>query len=111
MDNEMRRMQQEAIHRVNEMQARAKQKLHGTGDVKTEPVQETPPVVQESGTPDPAVSAALPAQTAPPETSLQGLFDALMQDQERTMILVLILLLFTEQADTAVIFALLYTVL
>ncbi len=106
MDNEMRRMQQEAINRVNEMQARAKQKLQGSGNAQAaQPLPETPPPPPEAEVPPPAP----PAQV--PESSLQGLFDALMQDQERTMLLVLILLLFTEQADTAVIFALLYTVL
>ena len=30
LDNEMRRMQQEAINRVHEMQARAQQKLHNS---------------------------------------------------------------------------------
>lgn len=109
MDNEMRRMQQEAINRVNEMQARAKQKLQGqNGSPNAAPApQQAPPPPPEAEMPAPAA----PPAPVPPESSLQGLFDALMQDQERTMLLVLILLLFTEQADTAVIFALLYTVL
>lgn len=107
MDNEMRRMQQEAIHRVNEMQARAKQKLNGSGNARGEarPEAEAPPV--------PEIPQAAESNHAQgkPDSGLQDLFDALMEDRERTMILVLILLLFTEQADTAVIFALLYTVL
>ena len=107
MDNEMRRMQQEAIHRVNEMQARAKQKLNEFGNTRGEasPKPETPPAAENQQAHE---TQRVPAN---PDSGLQDLFDALMEDRERTMILVLILLLFTEQADTAVIFALLYTVL
>lgn len=108
MDNEMRRMQQEAIHRVNEMQARAKQKLQGSGNAPSRSPDGNVPPPSPPEVPD-RVPEERPA--AAPETNLQDLFDALMEDRERTMILVLILLLFTEQADTAVIFALLYTVL
>ena len=45
------------------------------------------------------------------ETSLAGLFDGLLQDGERTLILVLILLLVSEKADTSLIFALMYLVI
>ena len=109
MDNEMRRMQQEAIHRDNEMQARAKQKLQGTDPRQAEGVPPPEPAPTAAAEP-PEAQAAVPPGKAEP-AGLQGLFDGLMEDRERTMILVLILLLFTEQADTAVIFALLYTVL
>ena len=34
-----------------------------------------------------------------------------MQDSERTLILILLLLLFTEKADTSVLFSLLYLIL
>ena len=92
MDNEMRKMQQEAVQRVQEMQSRAKQHL------KEEPPKS--PAEQEEPT-----AALSPAE--PPRT----LFDGLMQDSERTLILMLALLLFTEQADPSVIFSLLYLII
>lgn len=91
MDNDMRKMQQDAIHRVQEMQSRAQKHLQEEPK-KNEALPQTK-IQQE--------------QTALPET----LFDSLMKDSERTLILMLILLLFTENADTSVIFSLLYLII
>ena len=95
MDNEMRKMQQEAVQRVQEMQSRARHR------VKEEAPKSTPKA-EESPAPSP--------QESPPEKHAT-LFDGLMQDSERTLILMLALLLFTEQADSSVIFSLLYLIL
>jgi hypothetical protein len=129
LDNEMRRMQQEAINRVHEMQARAQQKLHNSPQSAQSPqngdLRNTNSNYHKKNTnssdkiepPPPPAAEATHSQgkkgtvmAAPPNT-LQDLFDGLMEDRERTMILVLILLLFTENADTSVIFSLLYTIL
>ncbi|MDD5952847.1 MAG: hypothetical protein PUC32_04245 [Oscillospiraceae bacterium] len=95
MDNETRKMQQDAIHRVQEMQSRAKQHLR----------EEAAPE-KEKKSPAPRPTEDPPA--APPAGTL---FDGLMQDSERTMILLLMMLLFTENADPSVIFSLLYLIL
>ena len=95
MDNDMRKMQQEAVQRVQEMQSRARHHL------KEEP-QKPPPKNEEKPVTAPPVS---------PSEKNVTLFDGLMQDSERTLILMLALLLFTEQADPSVIFSLLYLIL
>lgn len=89
----MRKMQQEAVHRVQEMQSRAQKHLQEEPKQKPRQEEKALQLPQESG------------QT--PAT----LFDGLMKDSERTLILLLILLLFTENADTSVIFSLLYLIL
>lgn len=96
MEQDMRKMQQDAIHRVNEMQSRAKKHL------------------QEERPPSPPEPAQKQAPSPPGEMMAQEsatLLDGLMQDQERTLILMLLLLLFTENADPAGIFSLLYLIL
>lgn len=93
MDNEMRKMQQEAVHRVQEMQSRAQKHL------QEEPKPKVPP--EEKALQSPQESGIQPAT----------LLDGLMKDSERTLILLLILLLFTDNADPSVIFSLLYLII
>lgn len=100
MEQEMRKMQQEAIHRVNEMQSRAKKHLQEERPPSPEPAQKQVP-------PSPREMTAPASTGKEPETLLDGL----MQDQERTLILMLLLLLFTDNADPAGIFSLLYLIL
>ena len=95
MENDMRKMQQEAVQRVQEMQSRAKHHLK-------EESPKPPPKNEEKTVPS--------SPEIPPEKHAT-LFDGLMQDSERTLILMLALLLFTEQADPSVIFSLLYLIL
>ncbi|MFR1804909.1 MAG: hypothetical protein ACLSWS_23195, partial [Faecalispora jeddahensis] len=58
-----------------------------------------------------------PAHGAPPTlplpqpSTLSNLFDGLLQDGERTLILVLLLILVSEKADTGLIFALMYLII
>lgn len=105
-DNDMRRMQQEAVQRVNEMQSRARRHLREEPPEESRPPEEhreeLPAVAEEPIRQSGAIAPPAPGAT---------LFDGLMQDSERTLILMLILLLFTEKADTSVIFSLLYLIL
>lgn len=94
MDNEMRKMQQEAIHRVNEMQNRAKQHLR-----------EEPEPAPAEKSPSPAEESSVPASPQP------TLMEAMMQDGERTLILLLMLLLVNEDSDPGTLFGLLYLIL
>ena len=109
LDKDMKRMQQEAIQRVQEMQAQAQQRLHATPTMAPagDPPSNTDGNITEKNTP----GKEFTPPSHPPANTLQGLFDGLMEDRERTMILILILLLFTEQADTSTIFSLLYLIL
>ena len=117
--NDMQRMQQDAIRRVQEMHTRAQQSLNRI----PEPPRPAEPAPKRTAPPPLSRPGHSQAQQAPPaqisreppdggqETSLAGLFDGLLQDGERTLILVLILLLVSEKADTSLIFALMYLVI
>lgn len=127
---EMQRLQQEAVRRAQEMQARARtpQKVpyspdtvsHGqrrpeffvggpssAGDhsrseqEKEEQAPECPP------SPPPERRPMVPV----PQKGMQDIFGALMSDSERTMILVLILLLVNEGADMGLVLALMYLII
>ncbi len=93
---DIKRLQEEAIARVQEMQSRAERQLHRT------PPAPPPPK------PEPPLQQPLPAQ---PQRATQDLLDALTQDGDRTLILILLLILFQEQADSNTIFSLLYLLL
>lgn len=103
--DDMDRMQQDAVRRMQEMQNRGK------------PVTNTekPPAVQEK-----PVETVLPQENetqynAQPQNnaisqrqSNQNFLDLLMHDKEKSIILILILLLSTESTDTGIILALIY---
>ena len=105
-ENDMRRMQQEAVQRVNEMQNRARRHLQEEqsreAPSSAEEHREAAAELEEPHRKSDTIAAPAPAGT---------LFDGLMKDSERTLILLLILLLFTEKADTSVIFSLLYLII
>ena len=85
-------MQQDAIRRAIDMQNRARQ---------NQPSSNPPPVKQE---------ASKEKAELPPEKK-DSLFETRFKDSEKTLILILILLLCSEECDAALIFALLYIVL
>ena len=86
-------MRQDAVRRAIEMQAKAKRPEVHIGTEKKDP---------------PSPLPAAPALE--PQEKGQGadVFSVLFQDSERTLLLVLLLLLTSENADPALIFALLY---
>jgi hypothetical protein len=112
---DMQRLQQDAIRRAREMQARAQSYA-----AQQQPAPPPPP-------PEPQrhIPPAEPRHTPPREHAPQGnreqpknqlnpigsIFEGLMKDSERTLIIVLILLLVEEKANPEIIFALLYLVL
>lgn len=126
---DMQRLQQEAIRRAREMQARAQSTA-----VPPPPAARHEPTRGTSSVP---MSGAVPVRHAPPpepqhnpvgqphmkeeptqpdfKNILPGpvgdIFDSLMADSERTLILVLLLILVEEKADTGVILALMYLIL
>lgn len=118
--NDMQRMQQDAIRRVREMQSRANQSLNRSQPNASpeHPARETSQQSQQnhsspsSSRSAPAPPSLLPDLSALPQaSSLNSLFDSLLQDGERTLILVLILILVSEKADTGLIFALMYLII
>ena len=128
---DMKRMQEEAIHRVQEMQNRANQQLRGTPSFAASPrtnrsnngpsfssgthgnhTEDTP---NEQGGPlhghNGGSLPSAPPVSAGPQNIVENLLDGVMKDSERTLIMILLLVLFNEQADTSVIFSLLYLLL
>lgn len=110
--NDMQCMQQDAIRRVREMQNRAQQSLTRSQQAApTEPQTPEPePQPQRHHDSSPAHGAP-PTLPLPQPSTLSNLFDGLLQDGERTLILVLLLILVSEKADTGLIFALMYLII
>lgn len=128
---DMQRLQQDAIRRAREMQARAQppppaqsppaarpapvQTARPAPPLVPPPARHVPPAEQHVPLNIPPASAPrnapAPAPVKGPLKPFGDIFESLMADQERTLILVLILLLVEEKADTGVIFALMYLVL
>ena len=120
---DMNRLRQDAIRRAREMQARA---LGATPAQNTTVQQSYPPPA-----PNPQPHSE-PAHRSPPQSGADSLggnigqsqnfqnaqmspvkdvFECLLSDSERTLLLVLILLLIQENANTGLIFALMYLIL
>lgn len=107
--NHMSNLQQDAIRRAREMQARAHAAPYA-------PVQ-LPPAEPQADVPKPhnEQMPVYPQENRirqPQQSSRQsldgGVLDYLFKDSERTLILVLLVLLVEEKADTELIFALMY---
>lgn len=115
---EMQRMQQDAIRRVREMQSRAQQTLNRAQNPAPTPPEPPPPAKEpaKERVAAPASNGGLSGlagllSPGGATSSLSNLFDGLLQDSERTMILILLLILISEEADTGLIFALMYLVI
>jgi hypothetical protein len=126
---DMQRLQQDAIRRAREMQARAQNYSAPHQDpAPVRPAQNAvpappPPPEQTRRIPpnEPPKHAPPHEPPKPPEHgdeppkgplgSIGGIFQDLMKDSERTLILVLILLLVEDKSDPEVIFALMYLIL
>lgn len=106
-------LQEEAVRRAREMQARAHLPTAGSSipagapssQQEAHPHSEQMPIHE---TPPPAPPAPVPETEEPPEDSGFGFLESLLKDNERTLIWVLLLILLQEKADTALIFALMY---
>lgn len=96
--DEMHRMQEEALRRVQEMQSRARTRLEHS----REP--ESPP-------PEPKLSSPATGQGETPHPPGESLLTHLLQDQERTLILALLVLLGSDENRPELLFALLFLLL
>lgn len=128
---DMQRLQQDAIRRAREMQARAQSSAPTLNipaarpapvqNRPAPPVVPPPPPVRHTPPQEQHVPSETPAprhRDDPEQEPMKGLlspigdiFGSLMADSERTLILVLIILLVEDKADTGVIFALMYLIL
>ena len=120
-EEDMMRMQQEAIRRVREMQAQA-QAAPFVGRSAPEPtLHPLPPIEAESRVineeQEPSGSSVNPSPSIPQQHSpgssfpLAGLLDKFNVDSETLLILGLIFLLYNEKADMPLLFALGYLLL
>ncbi|MGX8701309.1 hypothetical protein [Caproiciproducens sp.] len=121
---DFQRLQQDAIRRAREMQARARVPApplnQSAPGPPAAPAAQPSPAPQQHSAPTPAPQH-VPAPEAGqqrerepsygPLTPVKDIFDSLMSDSERTLLLVLILLLTEEKADIGLVFALMYLVL
>lgn len=110
-------LQEDAIRRAREMQARAHLPSYGPPAQREEPHPraEQPPIHEPDPEPAPPAgpfSAPSPNPDPSPEQEsgdpAGGLLDFLLNDNERTLICVLLLILLEEKADTSLILALMY---
>jgi len=126
---DMQRLQQDAIRRAREMQARAQnysvphqdpaparpaQNAAPVPPPPTEQARRIPPDEPPRHVPPHEPSKPHEHGNEPPQSplgSIGGIFEDLMKDSERTLILVLILILVEEKSDPEIILALMYLVL
>ncbi len=108
-DKEMYRMQQDALRRVWQMQEQARRTVGTTPPAETPAPKVKEPAPPEKKTPPPkrySRSKKPLAQAAAKPGDLIGLLTG--GDSERSLILVLLLLLINEKADTYLVLSMLY---
>jgi hypothetical protein len=128
-DYDLHTLQEEAIRRAREMQARAQiptrapvySPSRGQPRAARPEERETPPVQEaqpredppRAQPPQPEQDSREPKPDPPPSapSSAANLFDALTKDGDRSLILVLILILMEDKADMTLVFALMYLLL
>lgn len=107
---ELRRMQEDAVRRVHEMQNRARSHLHPSEPAPpSRKSQESPQKQQSRPVPAPEPASLPPASPCPPSSA--SVTELLMKDPERTLILALLMVLGGENADPELMFALLFLLL
>ncbi len=119
---DMQRLQQDAIRRAREMQARAQSYVAPSPPAAAPPVNPVHSQPREQSRPEqarhipPTEPRHTPQHEPPPDSKnilspLGDIWEGLTKDSERTLILVLILLLMEEKSNPEVIFALMYLIL
>lgn len=110
-EEEINRMQQEAVRRVRDMQNRAK-KAAGNGNFQNNSRQNQPQrnntsaiEADDRNSQSPSCETALKEETAPPD-----LMQSLFKDKEKSLLLILLILLNTndKESDSGLMFALMY---
>lgn len=106
--DELASMQKDAMERVREMQRRADETLRRSNaslvPPPAQPVQEIPP----SCPPEAPPPIPQPTISAPPAGKLGNILSAAGIDQDRIVILALLLILYNDGADQLLLLALLY---
>lgn len=125
---DMQRMQQEAVRRVREMQKRAKQSLtagvryseSNQGNITNKTIVNPPETEKNKSTTDDNVVKNIPEEkihvkpvqnNAIKTKNKFDFFSTLLNDHEKSLILVLILLLIDEGSDMSLVMALMYLII
>ena len=98
---DIRRMQEEAVRRVRDMQDRARRHTESTE-------KRTPPPVMPQAPESPPEKQPDPPRENPPPAPAPGGFETLLRDKDRTLILSLLILLCDDDRDPGLLFALLF---
>lgn len=102
--SEIMAMQRDAAERVREMQRRARQRME-QGNPPAPPVAlHTPPPSMQQTSPLPGQFP--PSNQLPGQPQAVGLLQSLLQDSDRILLLILLLVLYQEKADPALMLAL-----
>lgn len=105
-ENEMLKMQQEAVRRAREMQNRARPEPQMPPQRVPKPIQ---PIRQNPQNEIPLPSVSENNHRQPPlQYDTSGILETLFKDKEKTLILALVLLLIDEKSNNSLILALLY---
>lgn len=107
-DTELRRMQQEAVRRTQEMQRRAQAVRQVSGPPPAETPEPLPEKPQEAPENNNTVFNKPPGHSIFEKSAPGGIFDTLFRDKEKTLILGIVLLLMDEKTDNSLIMALMY---
>lgn len=103
--DEMDKMQQEALRRMQEMQSRGKPVAvsHTTNTEQPQEKKQTSPLSAPN-----SVAVNKKPEICDTENKQPSFFESIFHDKERSLILLLLLLLSTEKTDTGLILALVY---
>lgn len=109
-NNDMQRLQQEAMKRAREMQSKARSEQEKNGPQKEEKDKRTETGKDdiEKRMPPPQKPAFYPHEQ---KSFPMDLIDSIVKDKDRNLILILILILSGEEADSSLILSLLYLLL
>ena len=117
-ENELRRMQDEALRRTREMQKRADearlraQAQRPAAAEAAQPPTEPPPAPAPAKLPQERAAVNADTRAAPREAQGSGgALEFLFRDKEKTLILGLLLLLMDEKTDNSLLLALMYLLL
>lgn len=107
-ENEMKKMQQEAIRRAQEMHRRASHISTTPEEAKRTPEHEPLHDPSDRGTKEPPETEAHIVGHSADSALPGGIFETLFRDKEKTLILGILLLLMDEKTDNGLILALMY---
>lgn len=106
-DAQIRAMHKDAVRRVNEMQRVARQRVNSSPSPPSKEENSLPHIEQESEPIKPVISETA-CQSITQTNGLTGFLDRMNLDEEKILLIMLLILLINEGADTYLVLALVY---